>query len=165
MKQIAIGMLTVLLLSVLIEPLVEIANVMREKILLGTALTNAGRAARDRSLVYERMRDRDAEIDEALFREYFAEAFEDAMNVSRTTEDDESIAFASNDGKYHPFLVTLDIDTTTDPITGQRTSEVRAKAESTYKFKTKFLRLMHDGMGGADYELTSERLLVVRIRN
>ncbi|HEX9058743.1 MAG TPA: hypothetical protein VF941_01035 [Clostridia bacterium] len=164
MKNIAIGLLMVVLLSVLVEPMVEIANVMREKIVLGTALSNACRAAKDRSLIYEKQRDRNAEIDQDMFKDYFAEAFESAMNVTRKPTTGSDLTFTSNDGKYNTFTVTLDIVSSTDPVTEQTVTQVNAKAESKYKFKTKYLKLA-EGSESVGYDLTSERMLLLRVRN
>lgn len=164
MKNIAIGLLMVVLLSVLVEPLVEIANVMREKIIFGTALSNACRAAKDRSLNYEKLRDRDAEIDLDSFEDYFTEAFEDAMNTTITSKTDSTMTFASNDGKYNTFTINLDVFTTTDSITGQSYTTVNVKGESHYKFKTKYLK-MAENSSGSDYIMKSERMLLLKIRN
>jgi len=164
LKNIAIGILMVILLSVLVEPMVEIANVMREKIILGTALSNSCRAAKDRSLNYEKLRDRDAEIDEDLFIEYFIEAFEDAMNATGEAVNGNILTFVSNDGKYNTFTVTLDIVNSTDPSTDQSITTVNVRAESHYKFKTKYLK-MAESSSGTDYKLTSERMLLMRVRN
>lgn len=84
MKNIAIGVLVVILASVLLEPLVELLNLGRENIILGTALSNSARSARDRSLEYEFQRNLDAKVNEDKFAEYFSDAFEAAMNVTHT---------------------------------------------------------------------------------
>ena len=164
MKNIAIGLLMVVLLSVLVEPLVEMGNVLREKILIGSALSNACRAAKNRSLIYEKMRDLDAEIDKEVFKDYFSEAFESAMNATRSSTSGDTIVFTSNDGKYNTFKVDLDITTTKDVYTEQSITEVRVKAESFYKFKTKYLKLAEEA-GGAGYEITSERMLLLKVEN
>lgn len=154
----------VILLSVLVEPMVEIANVMREKVLLGTALSNSCRAAKDRSLNYEKLRDRDAEVDEDLFIQYFSEAFEDAMNATRQSVNGNILTFESNDDKYNAFTVTLDFISSTDPVSDQSITTVNVKAESHYKFKTKYLK-MAESSSGSEYTLTSERMLLMRVRN
>lgn len=152
----------VLLLSVLVEPLVEIANVMREKIILGTALTNACRAAKDRSLEYEKWRQLDAEINQDTFKDYFSDAFEDAMNVTRNPTSGSIMTFQSNDGKYNTISVKLDFTIKTEE--GRSISEVNARAESLYKFKTKYLKLA-ESAGVDGYHLTGERMLLISIRN
>jgi hypothetical protein len=157
-----VGLLLVILLSVWVEPLVEIANVMREKIMLGSALTNACRAAKNRSLVYEKQRDLDAEVDPNLFRDYFSEAFEDALNLTRTTTAGDTITFTSNDGKYHPFEVTIQFQTESE--LGRETSKVSVEARSKYLFKTKYLKLASSAIS-SDYEMVSNRMLILAVRN
>lgn len=164
MKNIAIGLLMVVFLSILVEPLVELANVMREKIILGSALSNSCRAAKDRSLEYEKQRDMDAEVDLDFFKDYFSDAFEDAMNVTRTPSAGSTLLFTPNDDKYNTFTVTLDIICTPDTDTGKNITEVHVKAESPYKFKTKYLKLA-ESASGIGYNLTSERMLLLMVRN
>ncbi len=154
----------VILLSVIIEPLVEIANVMREKIIIGTALTNSCRAAHDRSLAYSKRRDADAETDSENFKYYFSEAFEAAMNVTRVPTIGDTLSFTSNDDKYNKFTVSLNIANITDSYTDRSITKVNVKAESIYRFKTKFLKLATD-TSRIDYNLTSERMLLLRVRN
>ena len=164
MKDIAIGLLMVLFLSVLVEPLVELANVMREKIILGSVLSNACTAAKDRSLEYKGQRDLDANVDFVLFKDYFSEAFEDALNVTRTSSVGDAMTFTSNDGKYNTFTVTLEITSKIDISTGKTVTEGRVRAESPYKFKTKYLKLA-EGVSSVDYNLASERMFLLMVRN
>lgn len=164
MKNIAIGLLMVVLLSVLIEPLVELANVMKEKIILGSALSNACRAAKDRSLNYEKQRDLDAEVDLDDFEDFFADAFEDAMNVTRIPSAGSTLLFTSNDNKYNTFTVTLDIISKPDADNGKNITEVYVKAESPYKFKTKYLKLA-ESASEVGYNLSSERMYLLMVRN
>ncbi|MGF7046945.1 hypothetical protein J2T13_001447 [Paenibacillus sp. DS2015] len=172
MRNIALGLLVVVLLSIIIEPLVEVLNVCREKIILGSALTNASRAAKDQSIIYESHRDLDAKIDEDRFVDYFAEAFESAIQVELTSRIDNTLKFNSTDGKYNSFTVTLEfkeefIESERDDGSKveQIISEVKVKAESTYKFKTKYLRIAESVGGDVDYQLTGERILKLSVKN
>ncbi|MFP4697784.1 MAG: hypothetical protein ACLFMO_03665 [Eubacteriales bacterium] len=161
MKSVAKGLLMILILSIIIEPLVEVANIIKEQIVLGTAVSNACRAARNRSLNYEKHRDIQAIIDEDTFREYFSEAFEDAMKVTRTASEENSITFTSKDGRH--IIVELDITYLKD-TTDKEFSKVEMTVTSQYKFKTKYLQLV-EKMNGETFELTSDRMLLIRIRN
>lgn len=164
MKNIAIGLLMVVFLSILVEPLVELANVMREKIVLGSALSNSCRVAKDRSLEYEKQRDMDAEVDLDLFKDYFSIAFEDAMNVSSTPSAGNMLLFTPNDDKHNTFAVTLDVICEPNIFTGKNITEVHVRAETPYKFKTKYLKLA-ESASGIGYNLTSERMLLLMVSN
>jgi len=164
LKNIAIGLLMVVLLSILVEPLIEIANIMREKIIIGSALTNSCRAAEERCIDFGKQRDMDVEIDADLFKDYFSEAFESAMNVIRTPASGTTMTFTSDDGKYNTFTVTLNISNTVDAFNGKRITEVDVKLKTRYKFKTKYLKLA-EGASGTSYDMLSERMLLLRVRN
>ncbi|WP_223068042.1 hypothetical protein [Paenibacillus caui] len=167
MKNVAIGILVIILASILIEPLVELLNLGRENIVLGTAITNSARSAKDRSLEYDAQRNLNAQVDEETFADYFSEAFEEAMNVTRTNsgESDTSLEFRSNDGKYNDITVTLDFQEEENRDTEQIVSTVTMEAESNYKFKTKYMKLAEDAGEDVDYMLTERRVLVLSIKN
>lgn len=165
MRNIAIGLLLVILVSIVVEPLVELANVVKEEIMLSTAISNACRAAKDRSLEYELLRGLDAEVDEDKFKEYFADAFENALNVTEKTHAGNTLTFTSDDGKFNTFTVTLDFDDSTNWQTEQLETSVEIKAAAKYKFKTKYLKLAEDAIRGDDYQLMSERKFLLSVRN
>ncbi len=155
----------VIFLSVLVEPMVEMANVLTEKIILGSALSNACRAAKDTSLKYDMHRGLDAELDQDSFRNYFSDAFESSMNVTGTATVGNIMTFTSNDGKYNTFYITLDINERIDDDTEQTVTEVGVKAETIYKFRTKYLKLAEAAGQDVDYRLVSERMLLLSVKN
>lgn len=161
----AIGILLVILASILIEPLAELVNVFRERLVVSTAVNNAVRAAKDRSLEYELLRGLDAEIDESRFKAYFETAFEDAMHMTRTDSDAGAMVFTSDDGKYNDFRVALAFDVKEDLGSGQRVTEVDVKVESDYKFKTKYLKLAEDANKDTGFQLIAQRSFVVSVKN
>ncbi|MGG4554465.1 hypothetical protein [Paenibacillus humicus] len=167
MKNIAIAMLLLLLLSVLLEPMVELMYLGKEKIVLGTALGNAARSAKDRSLIYEFHRDLDASVDEEKFVEYFAEAFGDALKLTWTNQglSTRELTFASANGKYNDFTVTVEFKEEMNEATGQLVTEVELKAQSEYKFQTKYLQLAEDAGQDVAYQLESERMLILSVKN
>ncbi|MFB9324445.1 hypothetical protein ACFFSY_00630 [Paenibacillus aurantiacus] len=165
MRNMAIGILLVILASILIEPLAELANVFRERLTVSTAVNNAVRAAKDRSLEYELLRGLDAKIDESRFKAYFEIAFEDAMNMTRTGSDGDAMIFRSDDGKYNDFRVALAFDAKEDLASGQTVTEVDVTVESDYKFKTKYLKLAEDANKDAGFKLIAERSFVVSVKN
>ncbi|OMD41070.1 hypothetical protein BSK52_11585 [Paenibacillus odorifer] len=165
MKNIAIGIMLVFFLSVIIEPLVEMALVFKENVVLSTAINNACRVAKDRSLEYESLRGLDAEIDEEKFKEYFSDAFESAMDLTLLTSDGDTLEFKSNDSKYNDFQVTLNFSSVTNYETEQLVTKVEIKAESTYKFKTQYLKLAEAAGEDVDYKLISERTYLLSVKN
>ncbi|GGH11019.1 hypothetical protein [Paenibacillus segetis] len=164
MRNIAIGIFLVVLLSILVEPLVELAVVFKEKLQVSTALANACRVSNDRSLEYARMTNLSAEIDEDKYREYFETAFADAMNVSHQSTTGNTMTFSSLDGKYNDFIVTLDFT----PILNdddQYVTEVKAKAESKYKFKTKYMKLAEAAYEDVDFQIVSDKEFKMSVKN
>jgi hypothetical protein len=164
-KNIAVGVLLIILVSIVVEPLVEMGIVFREKVVLSTAISNACRAAKDRSLEYELLRGLDAVINEERFKEYFSDAFESALNVSEQTDDGNVLTFTSNDDRYNDFTVSLDFSNMENAQTSQRVSEVNVKAQATYKFKTRYLKLAEEADKEVDYQLISERKYILSVKN
>lgn len=167
MRNIAIGVLVVILASIFTQPLVELLNLGRENIVLGSALSNSARSARDRSLEYAAMRDLDAQVNEEKFAEYFSNAFEAAMNVTWTNrgEDDTLLRFRSNDDQFNEIEVRLAFEEELDPEREQIITTVTMEAASDYKFKTNYLKLAKDAGEGVDYQLKEERILVLSVTN
>ncbi|WP_055109388.1 hypothetical protein [Paenibacillus ihumii] len=167
MRNIAIAMLLLLLLSVFLEPMVELLNLGKEKIVLGTALGNAARSAKDRSLIYESHRDLDAKVNEEKFVSYFAVAFSDALKLTWTNQGTSSreLTFTSTDGKYNDFTVTVDFVEKIHEETGQIYTKAQLKAQSEYKFQTKYLRLAENARQDVAYQLESERELTLSVKN
>ncbi|MEK4104056.1 hypothetical protein NST28_08260 [Paenibacillus sp. FSL R10-2791] len=165
MKNIAVGVLLIILVSIVVEPLVEMGIVFREKVVLSTAISNACRAAKDRSLEYELLRGLDAVINEERFKEYFSDAFERALNVSEQTDNGNVLTFTSNDDRYNDFTVNLDFSNIENTQTSQWVSEVNVKAQATYKFKTRYLKLAEEADKEVDYQLISERKYILSVKN
>lgn len=173
MKNIAIGILLVILMSIIIEPMVETANVLREKILLGSALSTSFRVAKDRSFTvsdesgqaqYDSRRELDAIVDKNLFIKHFSEAFEDAMNLELFSAYGDELVFVCKNDKYNDFIVTIEITENTDVMSGQIVSEVMVTAESEYNFKTRYLKLAESTLS-SNYMLTGERKFFLFVRN
>ncbi|CAH1207680.1 hypothetical protein PAECIP111892_02964 [Paenibacillus auburnensis] len=156
--------LVVIMASIVIQPLVELANLFREKVTLGSAVSNALRAARDRSLEVELLRGLDARVDEERFRDYFADAFEDTLNVSVSDDSGDEVTFISNDGKFNDFTVRFAFVESTD-LNGRVVTQVNIDARSAYKFKTKALQLAEEAGSSGEVELISERTYLLSVRN
>ena len=160
MKNFAIAILLVILLSIVIEPLVEMMEVGREKILLNSALYNSYRVA-VLSLDSEMIRDLDARTKEDALIDKFSGVFEEAMIVSRISRNGNTLVFSSIDGKYNDITVTVNVGT--DWLTDRERSIVRVKAETRYKFKTKYLKAVSGTV--TDYFLTSDKEYTFSIKN
>lgn len=167
MRNVAIGLLVIVLGSIITQALIEVVNVGREKIIIGTAISNSARAAKDRSLKYEYQRDLHAVVDEGTFVEYFADAFENSLNLTLSNPDqgNHNLIFKSNDGKYHDIVITLDFLEEDDSATEQMVSKVTMEAESQYKFKTKPMQFAEDAGKDVDYKIVEKRTLILSIKN
>ncbi|MCR2803403.1 hypothetical protein [Paenibacillus soyae] len=163
MRMYAIGILAVLLASLILTPLVEMAIVYREKIVMDSSIRNASRVAKDRALEFEGIRDLNADIDEERFKDYFADALEDVMNLSRGSSAGNTVSFTSNDGIYNTVRVEFAFYEEDRPE--GRVTEVEVRAEADYKFKTKLMRTAESLNPALDYELVTERAYVLTVKN
>lgn len=162
MKNIAIGILMVVMLSVLVQPMVEIMEIGREKIIIGTALSNTCRAS-VLSLKQDQMRDLDAKIDPVAFADTFSEVFANAMNVTCKDEHANPLVFTSNDGKYNDFTVSVNLTDEVNASTEQTVTKVKVRAETVYKFKTNKLQEASDKV--TPYTIVSERMQLLSVKN
>lgn len=167
MRNVAIGLFILVLSSIVIQPLIEIVNIGREKIIVGTAITTSARVAKDRSLEYQFQRELDAVVNEKKFAEYFSEAFEKSLNLAWINPSDGTslLKFKSNDGKYNDIIITLDFVKDEDLVTEQVVTKVSMEAESEYKFKTKAMKFAEEAGKDVDYTLVEERTLILSIKN
>lgn len=167
MKNVAIGVLVVVLATVLLQPIGEFMNLTREKISIGTALTNAARSAKDRSLEYDFQINLDAQVNEERFYRFFGESFEDALDLTWTNKgmDSRLLKFTSDDGRYGEFTVELEVEEKVDDSTEQIISIVHMTAETNYKFKTKYLQLAEAASNDVPTKLISKRELILSIKN
>lgn len=166
MRNVAIGLLILILGSVIVQPLIEIVNLGREKIILSSAIITSARSAKDRSLEYKFQRDLNAVVNEKLFAEYFADAFLKSMNLSLMSLDGvNEYRFKPQNDKYNDIIVTLDFAETGDGISDQYVTVVKMKAETEYKFKTKAMQLVEKMGINKKNTLVEERTLVLSIKN
>ncbi|UQZ35412.1 hypothetical protein C2I18_18930 [Paenibacillus sp. PK3_47] len=164
MRNIALAILAVVMASIVIQPLVELANLFREKVTVSSAVSNALRAARDRSLEYELLRGLDARVDAEVFKDYFADAFEDTLNLTQSGNSGDTVTFSSNDGKFNDFTVSFGFAENTD-LNGRVVTQVDVEARADYKFKTKALQLAEQAGSSGEVELISGRTYVLSVRN
>lgn len=166
MRNIAFGLVMVVLLSFLVEPLVEVAWLMREKVIISTAVSNSCRSAKDVSLSGDSMQDLNAVVDKQRFMNCYADTFCRILNLSVSAMDTPSgtIRFSSNDGKHNDFIVTVQLDDSLD-LSDQTVSTADIKVESVYKFKTKYLQLAEIANPDISYKITAERSFDMSVKN
>lgn len=166
MRSIAFGLVMVVLLSFLVVPLVEVACLMREKVIVSTAVSNSCRSAKDTSLREEAMQDLDAVVDKKRFMEYYADTFCKILNLDVAAMDVAGgvINFTSKDGRYNDFLVIVQTADSID-LSEQTVSRADIRVESVYKFKTKYLQLAERAYPDLSYKLTAKRSLDLSVKN
>ena len=159
MKTFAYMILMTIVVMIIIQPIMEVAEVCREQVMISSATSNAFRAARDRSLIYENQRELDAvaEIDD--FMDYFAEAFADTLNLSIGTMSYGNIEFYSYNDLYDDFTVEIDLYEETD-FGGDVITTVEINVSTNYKFKNKILKMITE-----QYELKQNRSYILSVKN
>ncbi len=159
MKTFAYMILMTIVAMIIIQPLMEVAEVCREQIMISSATSNAFRAARDRSLMYENQRELDAIASLNDFSDYFAEAFADTLDLSIGTISYGSIEFNSYNDLYDDFIVEIDLYEETD-FGGETITTAEINVSTNYKFKNKLLKVITD-----KYELKQNRSYLLAVKN
>lgn len=167
MRQLAYTVLGIILLASLIQPLTEMAEACRKKVMISSALNNAFRAARDRSLTEESIQSLDAEIDVELFYDYFSEAFCDSLDLmesSRTESAYGSLSFEDYNEHFNEITIEIDLDEYEDYESGKEVTEVTLHAETDYKFDIGYLKLLNESTA-EKYTLTFDRTYILTVKN
>ena len=162
MKGIAKGVLAIIVIPIFLQPIVEVINVLREKIVISSAVWNACNAAAESSMAYEAFRDRDVKINIEDFKDYFAEAFENAMDAEYESSEENSLTFKPYNDNFNDIIVNLSFEDGEE--NELKTVKVTARAETLYKFKNKYLQLANRE-SSLDFNMVCERNLILRIRN
>ena len=163
MKQVAYMVLGIVVLAHMIQPLTEIMEVCREQVMISAAINNSFRAARDRSLTEESIRDLDAEVDENYFVQYFIEAFEDTLDVYATSQNTSYITFESNTDKY--YTITAEIDMYETDVDEKQATQVTVHVETPYRFKMGLLKKYQETGSYGDYNLKFTREYLLYVKN
>ena len=167
MKQIAYMVLASVLLANFIQPLTEMAEACRKKIIISSALNNAFRVARDRSLSEQGIQILEAEVDVDLFYEYFADAFCDSLDLSvtRSSEGESGyIEFESIDDTFNIIRVDIDINKSYD-YEDRETTRVDLELETAYKFNIGALKWLNEASNDNEYVLEFDRSYLLLIKN
>ena len=183
MKTTIIGIFVTVLTLMLLQPLLEIANVLKEKVTLGTAILNSCRAARNNAIASfddyfdgysgdHKIGDLNAYIDEDMFREFFTEAFAETLRLNKTYSSGGEIRFDSTDGRWGRITVFLswdydDTNTFDYDFTGRMMNSVTIRIETPYVFRTGLLQTVVGAAGyaGGSYNITETRTFIVQIIN
>ena len=167
MKQMAYMILASVLLANLIQPMVEMAEVCRKKVIISSALNNSFRAARDRSLSEHAMQTLEAEVDIDLFYEYFEDAFCDSLDlsVSRSSRGETGyIEFESWNDMFNLIRVDVDINKSYD-YEDRETTRVDLELETDYKFSIGALKFLNETMQDDQYVLEFDRSYLLLVKN
>ena len=171
----AVLVLIVVLLSAAIQPVGEFVNILREKVVLNSALMNACRAARDNSLNIWYMMNLDAHVNEDEFVSEFSRAFAKSLNLAAINRVGNELEFISNDGRFNVISITFDMEYTTyeeldDDSLGVTDNHdrpvtlVTARMETPYKFRTYWMK-QANGVSNDRYRLTATRKVLMQIIN
>lgn len=167
MRQIAYTLLAVILLANLIQPFTEMAEACRKKVMLSSAINNSFRAARDRSLTEESIQDLNAQIDTALFYDYFSQAFCDSLDLyesGRSEGSYGSITFSSNSELFNDIEVEVELDEYEDLSTGKEMTKAELHVTTDYKFDIGYLKRFNEAMSNP-YTLKFDRSYILSVKN
>ena len=179
MKWPAVLMLAAILITAAIQPVAELANILKEKVVLNAALMNSGRAANSNALNIWYMMNLEAYVDEDDYIQLFSDAFSESLDLSHDFDGSSSpggqVRFTSNSGRFHPITVEFDLLNTTynglsDSDLGVTDSHdrpvtlVTVTMETPYLFRTFWLR-QANGVLNDSYTLTETRKFLVQVIN
>ena len=171
MKGIALSILITMLTAAFLQPLIETANVLKEKIALETAVLNSCRAAKNNSLLEVvsddnyGISDLDAYISVERFKAHFARAFADTLNLDETIYSSH-MSFTSPSNRWNQINVWVSLDDydSGGRFEGRSVSKIIVRLETNYVFRTNLLQAAV-GDGGNSYKITIERPILVQIIN
>ncbi len=165
MRLYAYIILSALLLSIFIEPLIEVSLVYKDRIVLGAAITNSFRVAKNMSYGYQALSNLSAVVKKDVFIDNFKVTFAKALELEYEGSDSDGLVFSSVDGRYNNFYVKLTFEE--EALSGSINTKVTAEAKSVYKFKTKYLKKAEDSINkaGNAYELYCIRNYYMTVNN
>ena len=178
MKNAIIGTFIAIFMLTVSQPLLEVFNVLTEKVELGAAILNSCRAARNNALMHsyydtgnesKSIGDLNSTIDKDKFWEFFVEALSETLGLDEPTTGSNRFG---GDGRWNWIEVDIDwIDDTTygdrtdyDELDGRTISTALVTLETPYKFKTGLLSRLFTG-DSHGYNITEERTFIVHIVN
>lgn len=167
MRGVAYTVLAIILLASLIQPLTEMVESCRQKILISSALHNSFRAARDRSLNEEDIATIDAVVIQEDFYDYFSEAFSDSLDLYESERSEGAyghLIFESDDERFNPIRVDFSIGDGPWAY-DKETTEVELHVETEYKFKVGYMQKLQDKTKFDPYILEFDRKYILSVKN
>jgi type IV secretory pathway VirB6-like protein len=153
-----------LMLTVFAQPLIETANVFKDKITLSAAISNSSRVARINALKYEELRDLEADIDEeGAFRRHFAEAFGNTLGLICADPLASRMRFSAPGRQWNDIFIDIVFEyRDSDSGFDRQMAEVRIALETDYAFATRFVE---EVSRGGSYRISEERVFMMQIIN
>jgi hypothetical protein len=166
MRSVAVSLLVILLLIAFLQPLIEMSNVLKEKVTLSAAILNSCRAARNNALVDEEMRDLNAQISEELFKQYFAEAFCETLELNMISPSGSpgDMVFSSSSGRWNNISVSLSFSQHTFS-SGREGTRMELELSTPYVFRMSILRELAGLLPDNNFEIIEVRSFDVQIIN
>lgn len=165
MRGFAVGILVVIMVSILLEPLVEFAIVLSERVKFDSALSNSVQLAKNESLISDQIRDLGAEMNMDVFYDVFAETYSESLDVPYPTRVDNVLTFPSGT-KFDTITVTVDVVVDVEPFTGRTITNLDVEAVTDYRFKTTYLKLAEsEATEDMTYQLVGQRSFIVSVVN
>ncbi len=116
MRSIAKIILVVIVSTILLQPVVEFATVMKEKIVFSSNMNNALIVAKNDSINILSLRDLNAEIDTSILVDNYAKIISKTMGVEVQTIGSNTISFKNTD-KFKNLNFTITKSENTDVLT------------------------------------------------
>jgi hypothetical protein len=165
MKSIAVIILIVVLTAVFLHPLIETSNLLKEKIILDSAILNSCRSARNNSLVYDSLSNLQGFIDADVFKEQFSIAFAESLELTPLDLTGSRLSFTSPSARWDRIDVRIDVELIPDDLfEGRGKSIASVSVETPYVFRTSLLKAAV-GEIGQDFKIKQERRFVVQVIN
>jgi len=185
MKDIAVGILVVIVLAIFIQPIVEISNSGREKIIIDAAVLNSCRSAKNNALTFRLMQELEAVVNRDAFASEFNRAFAPTLEltlVSPTPGPDGSLPgllpnpvvleYQCNAGNFNNITVTLDFENTNEVanVSGNyrylhEVTNVTITYTTDYMFRSGLLQFLNDIPVGNGYALARTQTINVKMIN
>ncbi|MDR2711600.1 MAG: hypothetical protein LBB91_00615 [Clostridiales bacterium] len=179
MRSTAIGILVVFLSVAFLQPMIETANVFKEKVALGAAIRNCCRAASNYALVDDVYVDwdrgsrpnLDAVIDKEKFAEYFAEAFGNTFEIGSPDiiGDFDTLIFPESE-RWDNIRIELDFEdmaglSSTDYDLGYNAAILTIELTTPYVFRTKLMQQAMGSLDKYDFTISENRKFMVKVIN
>jgi len=179
MKWPAVLILVALLLTVAIQQLGEVANILKEKVVLNAALMNSCRAAHKNSLNIWYMMNLEAYVNENDFIQLFSDTFSESLNLThhfdKNTNTTNQVVFTSKNSRFNDITVEFEFENTTyneleyydlgvTDYHDRPVTVVTLKMQTPYLFRSYWLGWAND-VSKEHYLLTYNRKFLVQIIN